>query len=235
MASYKQFYLPYVEQADVNYIYLLYLYCIAKRYNSSNFDPLHAREFIKSDIEFKSWKELEDKINTELCQYQEYKEQTSKTKKKKLISKDTLARMVKQKDYEDFIFFDDYHGYKTIILQNDFSELGYLSSFADNPEEKKKQFVRLTLPMINLLLEKKDNLLAKYLIYLLHYCGISKDGKTDFTANQFLSAIGYSINSNSIKDKIASYNKLLEYRGILTITRWTDEDKHKRNTYSIRY
>ena len=34
----------------------------------------------------------------------------------------------------------------------------------------------------NLIRDKKDNLFAKYLIYLKYYCGYTKNNKNDFTA-----------------------------------------------------
>jgi hypothetical protein len=74
MGNYKGYYLPYVEKTKVNYIYLLYLYSIAERYYTGTFDPLHPNEAIKSDIVFKSWKDLEKKINCKLSKYQEKKD-----------------------------------------------------------------------------------------------------------------------------------------------------------------
>ena len=77
-----------------------------------------------------------------------------------------------------------------------------------------------------------NNLFAKYLIYLKYYCGYSKDNKTDFTAQQFLIACGYSVNSNNTLSQLSEYNGLLVKRGIITIQKKRDELGHTRNIYS---
>ena len=52
-------------------------------------------------------------------------------------------------------------------------------------------------------------LLCKYYIYLKYYCSLAKKAgiKQDFTAKQFLTAIGYSTKSQKQIDKISTYNK----------------------------
>ena len=85
---------------------------------------------------------------------------------------------------------------KTITLCNSFSK------------GVSEQFVRLTADEVSLIREVNTNLFAKYLIYLKYYCGYTRDKQTDFTAQQFLSACGYSTKSNSTLDQISTYNRL---------------------------
>ena len=81
--------------------------------------------------------------------------------------------------------------------------------------------------------QEEDNLLCKYYIYLKYYCSLAEKAgtKQDFTAKQFLSAIGYSTNSQSQLDKISSYNKKLKEKGLIIITTYRDELGHTRNIY----
>lgn len=232
MASYKQFYLPYVEGANVNYIYLLYLYSVAVKNNPKSFDILHPNESIKSDINFKSWKELENRINEKLQKFQEI---GKNGKLKTLVSSTTLSRMVKSGDYDMFFGFDEVGTDKLIVLFNDFSGLAHLAATSGSSEKVKRQsFVALSSAMIDLLLETKDNFLAQYLIYLVHYCRIAKNKGTDFTAKQFLSATGYSIVSNNNLSKVSECNKILVDRGIINIKKWKDGKGHERNTYTLQ-
>ena len=55
--------------------------------------------------------------------------------------------------------------------------------------------------------------------------------KQDFTAKQFLSAIGYSTKSQSQIDKISTYNNKLKKQGLILITPYKDELGHTRNIY----
>lgn len=225
MGNYKGYYLPYVEKANVNYIYLLYLYSIAERYDTGRFDPLHPNQSIKSDISFKSWKDLENKIN---CKLSKYQEKNDIGMLKTLISSDTLKRNLLKDDYKYFLCIEKFNKEYTIILFNDFSNLGRLAS-----EDKRLPFVRLPSIIIDLLLETKDNLLAKYIIYIKYYCGISNTNSTDFTAKQFLRAVGYKDTANNYISKISEYNRLLQERGIINIKKWRDDNGHERNTYTI--
>lgn len=99
------------------------------------------------------------------------------------ISSATVKRIFDNPAYAEFISIDK--STKTITLFNHF------------PKGKKEQFVRLTAEEVSLIREVGNNLFAKYLIYLKYYCGYSKYNKTDFTAQQFLIACGYSVNSNN--------------------------------------
>ena len=207
--NYNKFFLPYVPQADVNYIYIFYLYVLAKQYEDRS---------IKQDINYNSIADLCRQINTneKLLSYNEQREK----KKKQLISYSTLRRMLNNKEYENFFTLDE--KWKWIYLNNDFS---------GNKKEKKK-FVVLNPNTYSLLIQQDDNLLAKYIIYMKYMCGAC-GGKSDFTANQFFTAIGYSTKSNSEKDVISDYNKLLEEKGIVKIERNSLDDGTRRNTYTF--
>jgi DNA-binding MarR family transcriptional regulator len=134
------------------------------------------------------------------------------------ISPATVNRIFDSPAYAEFISVDK--STKTITLCNAFNK------------GQKEQFVRLTAEEVNLIKEVKDNLFAKYLIYLKYYCGYARDKKTDFTAQQFLSACGYSVKSNKTISQISQYNCLLVDRGIIKIQKTRDELGHTRNIYS---
>lgn len=63
-------------------------------------------------------------------------------------------------------------------------------------------------------------------------CGLC-GGCSDFTANQFLSAIGYSTMSSAQKEDISKFNKLLEDKKIVSIQRNRLEDGKRRNIYTF--
>lgn len=197
MLSYNKFYLPYLPQADINYIYLFYLYRIAERYEQGG---------VKSDINYKSTTDLLGQINS----------------KGKVISYSTLNRLLKNTEYQPFFKIDERGLHNTIILNNEFS----------NKLNKKQSFVVLNPKTYNLLIQQKNNLLAKYTIYIKHSCGLY-GGQSDFTANQFLSTFGYSINSNNTKDMLSGFNLLLEKEQIISIDRNRLEDGKRRNIYTF--
>lgn len=134
------------------------------------------------------------------------------------ISTATVNRILSNPEYNEFMRIDK--NTKTITLCN---------SFARGHRE---QFVRLTADEVSLIREVNTNLFAKYLIYLKYYCGYTKDKNIDFTAQQFLSACGYSAKSNATLDTISKYNGLLVDRGIINITKYRDELGHTRNKYT---
>ena len=134
------------------------------------------------------------------------------------ISSATVNRILDNPAYADFFSVDK--STKTITLCNAFMN------------GQKDQFVRLSAEEVSLIKEINDNLFAKYLIYLKYYCGYARDKKTDFTAQQFLSACGYSVKSNKTLSQISNYNGLLVDRGIIKIQKTRDELGHTRNIYS---
>ena len=82
------------------------------------------------------------------------------------------------------------------------------------------------------LIQKNDNLLSKYYLYLVYYCGIAKNQQTDSTAKQILEKIGYS-NSGTNLTKLSSYNKTLSSTGFISIEKYKDSNGYWRNLYSI--
>jgi len=135
-------------------------------------------------------------------------------------SNSTLNRLLANDKYKDFISIDKDN--RVITLNS-----SVIKGSNNNC------FVRLTKKEIAYLRQEKDNLLCKYYIYLKYYCYIAEKAgtKQDFTAKQFLSAIGYSTNSQSQLDKISSYNKKLKEMGLISITTYRDELGHTRNIY----
>lgn len=130
------------------------------------------------------------------------------------ISYDTLNR--ERKNEENKLFFAlDTKG-KTIELNSNF-------------KNSNKPFIKLTDREVSFLLERNDNLLCKYLIYLKYYC--SKAEGT-FTQEQFLSAIGYCSKSGKNKNKLSEYNKILVENGFLfVLTRFSEQESKRRNRY----
>ena len=133
------------------------------------------------------------------------------------VSPKTVKRIFDNPAYAEFMSVDK--SIKTITLYNTFAK------------GQTEQFVRLTADEVKLIREVNTNLFAKYLIYLKYYCGYTNN-KTDFTAQQFLSACGYSTKSNSTLDIISTYNGLLVERGFITIQKYRDELGHTRNRYA---
>ena len=82
------------------------------------------------------------------------------------------------------------------------------------------------------LIQKNDNLLSKYYLYLVYYCGIAKNQQTDSTAKQILEKIGYSNSGNNLT-KLSSYNKILSSIGLVQIEKYKDSRGYWRNLYSI--
>lgn len=95
MQNYNKIYLPYVPPADVNYIYIFYLYKKAQRM---------ADRDIKQDIGYKSINDLCRQLNED----------------QKVISYSTLKRMIESKKYEDFFSIRDCGNIKWLSLNNDF-------------------------------------------------------------------------------------------------------------------
>lgn len=135
-------------------------------------------------------------------------------------SNSTLNRILANDEYKDFLTIDKD---KRVITLNSSVIKG----------SNNNCFVRLTNKEIAYLRQEEDNLLCKYYIYLKYYCSLAEKAgtKQDFTAKQFLSAIGYSTNSQSQLDKISSYNKKLKEKGLIIITTYRDELGHTRNIY----
>ena len=204
MKHYNIYYLPYVEGAQVNYIYLLYLYGIAEIKEG----------YTKSVVSFSSYDDLTNKINSAFSP-------PANSKKKSAISADTISRVLKNESYKPFFEIVKKEKCNFLVLNNYFKGV------------KGKPFIRLIPQIYTLLIEKQDNLLAKYVIYLIHACGATNN-KANFTAKQFLNTNGYSLKANNYQSKLSEYNKILQEKGIITITKWKDDREKERNTYSLR-
>lgn len=135
-------------------------------------------------------------------------------------SQATLNRLLSNDEYNQFISIDKK---EKIITLN----CSVIKGSNNN------RFVRLTDKEVEYLYKQNDNLLCKYYIYLKYYCSLSNkvNVKQDFTTKQFLTAIGYSIKSQSQIDKISSYNKKLKQQGFISIEQYRDELGHTRNIY----
>lgn len=180
----QRFYIPFIPEADIKYIYLFQLYQNAE-YN---------KETKRYDtIRYNNQQRLAEMLNT---------------------SSSTVKRLLNDERYKDFFTVDKSN--KIIYLLNDI---------------KGKPFVCLDRYEIYFLCNRADNLLCKYLLYIKYYCGYSKNGETDFTAEQFLRSICYSLNS-SIPSKLSEYNSLLVEYGYISIKRKRDNQGYKRNIYS---
>lgn len=139
------------------------------------------------------------------------------------FSSSTLNRIISNDAYKDYLSIDKKN--KVIKLNSSVIEGSGI-----------KSFVRLTEKEVSFLRMVNDNLLCKYYVYMKYYCSLSEmSGKEqDYTAKQFLSAIGYSLNSQSQIDKISNYNKILQDRGLIEIKHYRDELGHTRNIYKIK-
>ncbi len=137
------------------------------------------------------------------------------------LSTSTLKRVLVNTEYKDFFLWDKAN--KKITLLNNFRG------------KNDKTFVVLTDKEVCFLMQQKDNLLCKYYIYIKRYCSIASINKKqqDFTAKQFLSAVGYCTNSNNNLSKIASYNTLLSNNNLVSISRYRDTQGHTRNIYTL--
>lgn len=134
------------------------------------------------------------------------------------ISPSTLNRILNNKDYTDILKLNQQD--RQIIIQNDFKN------------GQKRPFVVLSDTEVRALKNIGDSFLIRYYLYIKFYCGYSK-GKQDFTAEQFLTACGYSIKSNSNKDKLSRYNAILSRLGFINISAYRDFTGRKRNTYTV--
>ena len=140
-----------------------------------------------------------------------------------VLSKATLSRLLNNEEYKIYFSYDRER--KEIVLNN---------NFRSKPGVKEKQpFIVLSAAEYEFLTNTKDNLLVQYFFYLRYYCGLSKSGRTDSTAKQFLTACGYSVSSGSYLSKIAGYNSLLSSTGYLTIKKTRDENGRERNEYRM--
>lgn len=249
MQSYNKIYLPYSPPAnwknetvaassfvqkeqvgkrekviDVDYIHIFYLYLLAVRPREEKIRTLWRDAYsIKQNIDYTSITDLQRQINEiqEILKDKLYKDNKD-AKKMQLVSYSTVQRMLNNELYNIYFTIRSLGKNHTLILNNDFKR-------ASNST---KNFVVLNPKIYLYLIQQQDNMLAKYTIYLKKMCGIG-NGKTDITADQFLTTYGYSIKSHSIKNTISHYNQLLETQGIISIERSITDKGTRRNTYTF--
>lgn len=140
------------------------------------------------------------------------------------ISTAKIDRILKHKiqDYKEYFIYNKEQ--KTIKLLNDFRNI-YTKS--------KRAFITLSAEQVEFLINSKNNLLCKYYLYIKYYCGKSKTKRTDFTIKQFLSAVGYSTDSNNNISKISELNGILQKSNMIEIQKYKDTNGHERNLYII--
>ena len=165
---------------------------------------------IKEKIDYKTIVELLGKIN----------------EKEEVMKYSTLQRLLadKKKQYKDF--------FSIVELPDGMNRIYLNNRFKSANGKKVPPFVVLNPKTYNFLIQQNNNLLCKYVIYIRYMCGLC-GGNSDFTANQFLSAIGYSTMSSAQKEDISKFNKLLEDKKIVSIQRNRLEDGKRRNIYTF--
>lgn len=163
---------------------------------------------LKDTIQYKSLRELQEQL-----MQANYKISTAK-----------IDRILKHKiqDYKEYFIYNKEQ--KTIKLLNDFRNI-YTKS--------KRAFITLSAEQVEFLINSKNNLLCKYYLYIKYYCGKSKTKTTDFTIKQFLSAVGYSTDSNNNISKISELNGILQKNNMIIIQKYKDTNGHERNLYII--
>ena len=205
------YYVPYYEEYNINYIYLLLFYRMA---------VVDKNLWIKNTVNYRSLKDLAKRMN-ELYNCIR-KESHNTAQEVQIISQSTISRISNNAEYSKY--FEWQKDNKKIVLFND---------FRNTTNSKKIPFVCLDEDVVSFLIEQNDNLLATYYLYLKYHCGSSKDKQTDTTAKQFLDALGYSTKSGSFVSRISEYNSLLVSKGLLKIKKYRDENGHERNIYSV--
>ena len=205
------YYVPYYEEYNINYIYLLLFYRMA---------VVDKNLWIKNTVNYRSLKDLAKRMN-ELSNSIR-KESHNTAQEVQIISQSTISRILNNAEYSKY--FEWQKDNKKIVLFND---------FRNTTNSKKIPFVCLDEDVVSFLIEQNDNLLATYYLYLKYHCGSSKDKQTDTTAKQFLDALGYSTKSGSFVSKISEYNSLLVSKRLLKIKKYRDENGHERNIYSV--
>ena len=205
------YYVPYYEEYNINYIYLLLFYKLAEADNNL---------WIKNTVKYSSLKDLTKKMNDLFNRIRKATDDTAQ--EEQIISQSTISRISSNTEYSKY--FEWSKDEKRIFLFND---------FRNTTNRTKIPFVCLDDYVISFLIEQNDNLLATYYLYLKYHCGSSKDKQTDTTAKQFLDALGYSTKSGSFVSRISEYNSLLVSKGLLKIKKYRDENGHERNIYSM--
>lgn len=164
------------------------------------------KERIYNTITYNNQKELCERIKS-VCNYN--------------ISVSTINRILKDSQY--LPYFTKSKEENKITMNINFKK----GTAASN------KFVVLTEKEIMFLLEQDNKQLNKYYLYLKYYCGFSKSKSIDTTANQILSALGYSNNCGNNKDNLCKYNALLLEKGFIHIEKTKDNKGYCRNIYRM--
>lgn len=151
----------------------------------------NTKERINNIIKYESLSKLSKRIETE-CNYK--------------ISSSTISRILNNSNYNLYLTHNKKD--KTIMLNNNFKRT---NKTANN------KFVVLNDYEIKFLIAEDNILLNKYYLYLKYYCGYSKSKESNFTAKQFLTAIGYCANSGKLLAEISRINFLLSDNGFISI------------------
>ena len=137
------------------------------------------------------------------------------------VSPSTINRILNDEKY--LPYFSKSETENKLLLHNNFKK-GKANS---------NKFVILTEKETTFLMEQNNTMLYKYYLYLKYYCGYSKSKTIDTTANQILSAIGYSANCGNNKDSLCKFNSLLLEKGFISIKKIKDSKGYCRNIYSM--
>lgn len=162
------------------------------------------KERIKNKIEYNSLREFAETLEN-TCGFS--------------VSATTIQRILNNEEYT--LYFDYDKTNKTIHLKNDFKK------------KTNVKFVVLSEKEVNFFIKQNNDFLCKYYLYLKFYCGASKMNETNVTAEQILSAIGYSVKSGKNKEKICFFNSLLVENGFIYINKIRLNGK-ERNIYKIQ-
>lgn len=139
------------------------------------------------------------------------------------FSYSTLKRILQDPNYKEYF----HYGGHFVTLHNSFSN----SKRTDNTS-----FIIISNKEADKLIELGDSSLASYYCYLKYYCGLAtKIGKPqDFTAKQYLNAVGLSVDNHNNYSKVSSYNTILSNANMIKIDKFRDDMGNERNRYSIQ-
>lgn len=135
------------------------------------------------------------------------------------FSASTISRILNNNIYNVYFNVDNIN--KKISLNCNFKN------------KKNVSFIQMSKETFKTISKQNDDLLCKYYIYLIYYCGKTKDKKTDSTAEQILFAMGYSDKSGTNKSKLSEYNSFLTKNKLININKYRDNNGYIRNVYTI--
>lgn len=163
----------------------------------------NTKEKINNIVRYTSIAQLSERIATQ-CNYK--------------ISASTISRIINDAEYN--LYFVCQKKEKIITLNCNMKSRSTVN-----------KFITLTDREIYFLLAQNDKLLIKYYLYIKYYCGYSKRNETDFTAKQFLAAVGYCQSSGKLYGQLSNYNNILSSSGFIKISKYRDDKGNERNIY----